>query len=249
VTENNALLVRRILRSHPRLVQNPDHSLQGNAASSLHLAASLGHTETCRVLLEHGHELPTPALNAENQTALMVAAAAGHTDVVHILADADPTCILRTDVRGRDAIMEACRGGHDTCLQILLTMSPDGATAAVARADIDGNTALHFACAFGHQPLLRTLLAAKADPLVENAWHWAPGAYSATVQGEVYLKNHVADMIAAAQAGGGGTAAGSGASKLKGARVVAATRSGVTAGGGVPAPSSAHTIRQVDDET
>jgi ankyrin repeat protein len=194
VTENNALLARRILRSHPKLVRNPDHAPQGQANSSLHLAASLGHTETCRALLDHDHEEPTPALNETHQTALMVAAANGHTDVVHLLAVHDPTCILRRDARGRDAIMEACRGGHDTCLQILLTVSPDGALAAVQRADVDGNTALHFACSYGHQPVVRTLLAAGADPAVENVWNWTPGAYSATVMSEVYLKSLIAEM-------------------------------------------------------
>lgn len=194
ISRNDAVLVRRILKSHTRLLHNPDISPAGLSNSSLHLAASLGHLDVCRELLELGHEVPCPALNEHHQTALMLAAAAGHTDVVHFLAQADPTCILRRDSHGRDAIMEASRGGYDTCLQILLTLVPGGATAAVQRADVDGNTSLHFASAFGHQPVLRTLLAAGANPDVRNSWNWLPSAYSATVQSEVYLKGLIQEM-------------------------------------------------------
>ena len=194
MTQNNALVVRRIVRSHPQLIQNPDHSAEGQANSSLHLAASFGYTDVCRVLIDAGHEIPTPALNEAHQTALMVAAANGHADAVHLIATDDPTCILRRDARGRDAIMEACRNGHDTCLQILLTLCPDGAYAAVRHVDVDGNTAMHYASSFGHRMVLRTLIAAGANPMVENGWNWTPAAYSATVADEVYLRNLIGDL-------------------------------------------------------
>jgi ankyrin repeat protein len=124
----------------------------------------------------------------------MLAANAGHTEVVHFLAENDPSTILRRDIRGRDAIMEASLGGHDTVLQILLTYVPGGAESAVQNADIDGNTALHFASSNGHLLVLRTLLAAGADADKKNVWSWSAVAYSATVQAEVYFKNLVADV-------------------------------------------------------
>lgn len=86
IHSNDALLARRILRSHPSLLHNPDLSLTGNANSNMHLAASLGHLAICKVLLELGHETSTPALNDDHQTALMLAAAAGHTEIVHLLS-------------------------------------------------------------------------------------------------------------------------------------------------------------------
>jgi ankyrin repeat protein len=125
----------------------------------------------------------------------MLAAAAGHTEVVHFLCESDPSCILRQDARGRDAIMEASLAGHDTVVQILLTYVPGGAPAALARADADGNTALHFASSNGHMPVVRTLLAAGANPLKKNAWNWTPVAYSATVKVEVAFKQLVAEMV------------------------------------------------------
>ncbi|KAI0123544.1 ankyrin repeat-containing domain protein [Xylariales sp. AK1849] len=190
---NDALLVQRILKSHPKLVHNPDTSPTGLSNSNLHIAAGFGHLQICKVLVSLGHEYPTPALNETHQTALMLAAAAGHTEVVLFLSEKDPSSIPRRDIRGRDAIMEASLGGHDTVLQILLTFAPGGAAPAVASSDIDGNTALHFASSNGNLLVLRTLLAAGADAEKRNIWSWTAVAYSATVQAEVYLKGLVAD--------------------------------------------------------
>ncbi|KAI1839511.1 hypothetical protein JX266_014277, partial [Neoarthrinium moseri] len=194
VHANDSLLVQRILKSHPKLIHNPDTSPNGLSNSNLHLAASLGHLDICRVLVANGHEDPTPALNENHQTALMLAAAAGHTEVVHFLSETNPSSIPRRDIRGRDAVMEASLGGHDTVLQILLTFAPNGAAAAVQASDVDGNTSLHFASSNGNLLVLRTLLAAGADAEKRNIWSWKAVAYSATVQAEVYLKNLVVDI-------------------------------------------------------
>ncbi|KAK1712520.1 ankyrin repeat-containing domain protein [Colletotrichum lupini] len=194
ITANDPLLVKRILKSHPRLLHNPDPSPEALSNSNLHLAASLGHLPIAKVLVDHGHEHPDPALNEHHQTALMLAAAAGHTEVVHFLCERTPHVILRRDIRWRDAIMEASRGGHDTVLQILLTYVPEGARAAVQRADLDGNTALHFASSNGNLLVLRTLLAAGADAERRNVWSWTAMSYSATVQAEVYLKGLVTEV-------------------------------------------------------
>ncbi|KAI1812496.1 ankyrin [Poronia punctata] len=195
VVANDASLVQRILKSHPDLLHNPDSSADGLSNSNLHLAASLGHLQVCKVLVAAGHEVPMAALNENHQTALMLAAAAGHTEVVLFLAQTNPSSILRCDTRGRDAIMEASAGGHDTVLQILLTCHPDGVEAGVHNSDLDGNTALHFASSHGHLPAIRTLLAANADPDKPNLWSWPPVAYSATVQTEVRYKQYVAEQM------------------------------------------------------
>jgi FOG: Ankyrin repeat len=121
----------------------------------------------------------------------MLASAAGHTEVVHFLAQHDPSCILRQDMRGRDAIMHASSSGHDTVVQILLTYVPGGAEAALARTDIEGNTALHYASGNGHLLVLRTLLAAGADPYRRNVWNWRARDYCATVRTEVYYDSLV----------------------------------------------------------
>lgn len=128
----------------------------------------------------------------------MLAASAGHTDVVNLLCTQGPAIsgILRRDMRGRDAIMYASRGGHDTCLQILLTCAAvyKDPKEVLANSDVDGNTALHFASSNGHMMVLRTLLAAGADSERRNVWMWTPIAYSATIQAEVYFKKLVSEV-------------------------------------------------------
>jgi len=191
---SDALLLRRILKSHPTLLQNPDSSVLGLSNTSLHLAASLGSLPLVKTLLQLGHESGGISLNEEHQTPLMLAAREGHTDVVHLLCTECPKSIHRQDIRGRDAIMEASRGGHDTCLQILLTYCKGGPETMLVNADVDGNTALHFASSNGHLLVLRTLLAAGADSEKRNVWHWTPVSYSATVQAEVYFRGLVAEV-------------------------------------------------------
>ncbi|KAJ4387862.1 hypothetical protein N0V93_008465 [Gnomoniopsis smithogilvyi] len=193
---NDALLVKRIIKSHPKLLHNPDTSADGLSASNLHLAASLGHLPIVKLLVSLGHEADLPALNDDFQTALMLAAGAGHTEIVHFLSEQFPSSIMRRDIRGRDAIMEASRGGHDTVLQILLTYVPCGPELAVRNADLEGNTALHFASSNGNLLVLRTLLAAGADADRRNIWSWTAVAYSATVEAEVYLKRLVTEAEA-----------------------------------------------------
>ncbi|KLU90905.1 hypothetical protein MAPG_09430, partial [Magnaporthiopsis poae ATCC 64411] len=95
----DALLVRRILKSHPHLLHNPDLLLPNSPGtatgnSNLHLAAHLGHADIVSLLISLGHEDPDPAVNERHQTALMLAAAAGHTEVVHLLCEADAAVIL-----------------------------------------------------------------------------------------------------------------------------------------------------------
>ena len=113
---------------------------------------------------------------------------------MHLLCKECPESVARRDNRGRDAVIEASRGGHDTCLQILLTFAPGGPANLLNNADIDGNTALHFASSNGHLLVLRTLLAAGADSERRNAWSWSAVSYSATVQAEVYFRGLVAEI-------------------------------------------------------
>ncbi|RQM08253.1 hypothetical protein DH86_00001454, partial [Scytalidium sp. 3C] len=202
IHHNDALLVGRILKTHPHLLQNPDTSPLGLSNTNLHLACSLGHLAIVKVLLEAWNKYDSSSsnsipLNEEHQTPLMFAAKEGHTEIVHLLCSTTSPSIAgipRRDVRGRDAIMYAALGGHDTCLQILLTFAPAGPARLLEAADVEGNTALHFASSNGHLLVLRTLLAAGADSERRNIWSWTPISYSATVQAEVYFKGLVAEV-------------------------------------------------------
>lgn len=148
----------------------------------------------------------------------MLAARAGNAEVVHKLCvKGDKVAgVGRRDRRGRDAVMEAAAGGHDTVVQILLTFAPsvstpgqptakgvvvtgtdtheDAQSALLSHADNAGNTALHFASSNGHLLVLRTLLAAGANYERKNVWDWTAVSYSATVAAEVYFRNLVGEV-------------------------------------------------------
>jgi ankyrin repeat protein len=120
----DVLLVKRILRSHPPLLHNPDFSPTGLSNTNLHLTCTLGHFDIATLLLAAGHEHDSVSLNEDRQTPLMFAARDGHTDIVLLLCQSNVAHIAKQDIRGRDAAMYACIGGHDTVLQILLTYAP-----------------------------------------------------------------------------------------------------------------------------
>ncbi|OBT87375.1 hypothetical protein VE02_04176 [Pseudogymnoascus sp. 03VT05] len=197
-------IVRRLLTTHPHLLQNPDltPSPPGLSNTSLHLSASLPSLPITQLLLSLGHEAGGISLNTLHQTPLMLAAKNGHAEVVHALLESkDAGGIGKRDTRGRDALMLAAANGFDTCVQLLLTHAPAPSAAELAadphltpsrallRAqDCDGNTALHFASANGQLLVLRTLVAAGAEHERRNAWSWTAVSYSATVAAEVYFK-------------------------------------------------------------
>ncbi|KZV72354.1 ankyrin [Peniophora sp. CONT] len=74
---NGRAEVGRALLDHSALADDTDHD--GNTA--LHWAASFGHLDFVRVLLDH------PAVNEDGQTALHAAASRGHSEICRVLLD------------------------------------------------------------------------------------------------------------------------------------------------------------------
>ena len=64
-------LLRRIVKTHPTLLQNPDFADNGN--TSLHLAASLGLYDIALFLIDAGHEDAGISRNGSMDTPLHVA--------------------------------------------------------------------------------------------------------------------------------------------------------------------------------
>ncbi|CAK8994192.1 unnamed protein product [Durusdinium trenchii] len=156
------------------------------------LAASCGHLEVVRLLLEAG--VDKDAADTDGWTALHIAAENGHSEVVRLLleagADKDAADI---HFNGWTALHFSARNGHLEVARLLLearadkdAATADGLTALhiaaregysalkVVRllceagadkdaADIGGSTALHFAARNGHLEVVRLLLEAGAD--------------------------------------------------------------------------------------
>lgn len=188
---NDVLLVKRIVRNNPKLLQNPEFEDKSN--TSLHLAAANGFTEIAQYLILAGHEQVEVSRNADHDTPLMLAAQNGHVEVGRLLAQGFPRCIPFQNKLGLDALAMASQHPSSTGLIPLLLNDPQY-PASPSGTDVEGNTPLHHASASGSLKALRILLSAGANPLAKNYSDWTPLAYSQTVAAEVYFKNLVAEF-------------------------------------------------------
>lgn len=187
----DVVLVQRIIRSHPKLLRNPDYEDKAN--TSLHLAAETGNAKIAAILIAAGHEKNDISWNSEYETPLMVAAKNGHVEVATLLIKAFPRCALFVNRKGLDALALSCKNQASTPLVTTLLSLTDFPASPHSR-DLEGNTPLHHASAAGSLKALRILLSAGANPLAKNHHEWTPLAFSATVAGEVYFRNLVAEF-------------------------------------------------------
>lgn len=120
---NDVLIVKRIVKSHPKLLQNPDFKDKSN--TSLHIAAQAGFDEIVvslcpaafalahisltihllqQFLLDAGHDSDEISTNLDWDTPLMLACRNGRVEVAKMLIKRFPRCIPRTNKKGLDAV-------------------------------------------------------------------------------------------------------------------------------------------------
>ncbi|KAK4930782.1 hypothetical protein LTR28_011614 [Elasticomyces elasticus] len=111
---NDLLLVKRIVRNTPQILQNPDFDDKSN--TSLHLAAAQGHvdivvrldnrllTKGKNFLIEAGHENDGVSRNADWDTPLMLTAQRGQVEVGRLLIEQFPRCIPWANKQARSRI-------------------------------------------------------------------------------------------------------------------------------------------------
>lgn len=121
-------------------------------ASALTLAASEGHIETLRVLLDHWVQTyGADGRDDHGRTTLMYASASGDTDTMGTLVDNGAPINAKTHV-GSTALMFAAAEGHLGAVETLLEMGAD--TEVV---NIYGHTALSLAQERGHTAIAELL--------------------------------------------------------------------------------------------
>ncbi|KAG0800420.1 hypothetical protein G6F22_002250 [Rhizopus arrhizus] len=163
-------------------------SLIRNKRTALHLAASFGHAETCRILIRYG--CPVDAIESlDKRTALMYAAKNGHLECVRVLMEegrADPE---KGDKYSKNALHLACIDGRFDVVKYLLSQGVDADA-----SDSSANRPSHYAAAFGHLSILHLLIGyGQANPGLSNVWRTTPCSI-ANVKGHVAIVKYLLDL-------------------------------------------------------
>lgn len=123
--------------------------------TSLHEAASYGHLEVLKLLLDAKAEVATQ--DNYGRTALHRAAWKGHSEVVKLLLDAKAD-VNTPDNDGWTALHQAAWNGHSGVVKLLLEAKID-----VTMHDNDGWTAQRISESNGHSEVVKLLLNANVD--------------------------------------------------------------------------------------
>ncbi|MGH9429838.1 MAG: ankyrin repeat domain-containing protein, partial [Terriglobia bacterium] len=95
---------------------NPNAADKSNGVTVLMVAATYGHTDIVRVLLEKGAKVD--AQNREGATALMLASMQGHVETVRALLAKDANVNIKSN-DGRTALSAATSGQHEEVVELL----------------------------------------------------------------------------------------------------------------------------------
>ncbi|XP_071142171.1 uncharacterized protein [Mytilus edulis] len=130
----------------------------GLGGTALMYAASEGHLEICRLLIDRGCKIDITNFRG---TALMYAAIGGHLEICRLLIDRGCKIDI-TNRYGQTALMKAARGGR---LEICSLLIDRGCKIDITESD--GETALHIAAKRGYLQITRCLVEqGRASPLV-----------------------------------------------------------------------------------
>jgi len=135
----------------------------GNRAGCLNHAAKQGHLEECTKLVNDGVDV-NDQNNLYKSSALNEACRYGHHDVAAFLIK-HGAIVTSTDCIGRTPLHNACQGGFNSIIQILLDAKSD----VNSIADQGEITPLHLAVENGHKVAVLLLLEHGADLSIMNS--------------------------------------------------------------------------------
>ncbi|SJK97930.1 uncharacterized protein ARMOST_01186 [Armillaria ostoyae] len=150
--------------------------------SALHLAATGGHEDIARVLLDRNADVTM--LDIHGGTPLHAAAGAGHKFIAEQLLKHDPKTVNAVDRNNRTPLYLSANGGHHEVAMLLLEHSAD-----VNIADVDGCTALHWAVMLSQDNTTIALLDAGARTDGRDADGCTPLCRAARKGQSVMVKN------------------------------------------------------------
>ena len=143
---------------------------KGVAFGPLHWAASKGHEDIVRLLLQSGARIMT---DCAGRTPISHAAEVGSREIVMILLDSGDEVRLRDSV-GRNPLSHAAEAGQQHIVEILLGTDVD-----VDSPDVVGRTAMSWAAERGQQAVCKRLHARGADVKTKDKYGWTPILWAA----------------------------------------------------------------------
>ncbi|CEP01383.1 hypothetical protein PBRA_001989 [Plasmodiophora brassicae] len=151
----------------------------GERTTSLHWAATLGHANVARLLIDAGADVNAP--DQDGNTGLHRAASTGYANVVELFLQVAVVAVNARNNDGKTALHLAAAAGHDDVLELL---ADDSRTAINAR-DRQGNTALHLAASAGHDDAVKALLRASATEVTARTMCSWTALHCAALHGHV----------------------------------------------------------------
>ncbi|KAK4478595.1 hypothetical protein RD792_014083 [Penstemon davidsonii] len=154
----------------------------------LHIAASQGHHDIVKILLQHDPGL-SKTVSQSNATPLISAATKGHLAIVNELLAIDSSLLEISRSNGKNALHLAARQGHVEIVKALLDKDPQLAR----RTDKKGQTALHMAVKGVSCEVVKLLLQADAaivmlpDKFGNTALHIATRKKRAEIVNELLM--------------------------------------------------------------
>ncbi|KAL3825961.1 hypothetical protein ACJIZ3_021990 [Penstemon smallii] len=154
----------------------------------LHIAASQGHHDIVKILLQHDPGL-SKTVSQSNATPLISAATKGHLAIVNELLAIDSSLLEISRSNGKNALHLAARQGHVEIVKALLDKDPQLAR----RTDKKGQTALHMAVKGVSCAVVKLLLQADAaivmlpDKFGNTALHIATRKKRAEIVNELLM--------------------------------------------------------------
>ncbi|KAL5356263.1 ankyrin repeat-containing domain protein [Aspergillus floccosus] len=160
------------------LAHEADPYAQYHGRPNIAVAASHGHTDIVKMLVEHG--VPVDLTNSMLQTPLIMAAKTGHAEVIDALHGAD---IDHVDIKGRSALSYAAEVKGGSTMQSLLDRGADPNL-----PDVQGRTPLTWAVIAGNIEGVTVLVDAGADTTHGDKDGYTPIGHAMRLGDEIVIK-------------------------------------------------------------
>ncbi|CCH42226.1 Ankyrin-1 [Wickerhamomyces ciferrii] len=178
IKEGNLLVVKRLLKRFPDLLENIDSS---NGWTSLHYAAFNGWYLICVHLISLGHDKNEVLKTFKQNTSVHLSLMNGHEQTTHLLLQHFPKILNLKGDEGLNPLHISCIKNHFKCVEMLLAIGAD-----LQMCDDDGNNSLHLAMKFGSYQSIKLLIMAGINQNLQNNNGLKPIDVSMSFQVEKY---------------------------------------------------------------